>query len=71
MGQRVIVIVGPTCSGKSYLALKLATQIDGEIISADSRQVYKKLNIGTAKPSIMELKKVKHQMNLAKTSPRK
>lgn len=60
MGQRVIVIVGPTCSGKSYLGLKLAQQINGEIISADSRQIYKRLNIGTAKPTSEELQKVKH-----------
>jgi tRNA dimethylallyltransferase len=60
VGQRVIVIVGPTCSGKSYLGLKLAQQINGEIISADSRQIYKRLTIGTAKPSSKELQKVKH-----------
>ena len=60
MGQRVIVITGPTCSGKSYLGLKLAQLINGEIISADSRQIYKRLNIGTAKPTSEELQKVKH-----------
>ncbi len=60
MGQRVIVITGPTCSGKSYLGLKLAQLINGEIISADSRQIYKKLSAGTAKPSATDLQKVKH-----------
>jgi len=60
VGQRVIVITGPTCSGKSYLGLKLAQLFNGEIISADSRQIYKKLSIGTAKPSATELQKVKH-----------
>ena len=60
MGQRVIVIVGPTCSGKSYLGLKLVQLINGEIISADSRQIYKRLNIGTAKPTSEELQIVKH-----------
>ena len=60
MGQRVIVITGPTCSGKSYLGLKLAQLINGEIISADSRQIYKRLNIGTAKLSLAKLKNVKH-----------
>jgi len=60
VGQRVIVIVGPTCSGKSYLGLRLAQLINGEIISADSRQIYKQLNIGTAKPTSEELQKVKH-----------
>ncbi len=47
----VIVIVGPTCSGKTNLSLKLAQLIPSEIISADSRQIYKFLDIGTAKPS--------------------
>jgi len=60
VGQSVIVIVGPTCSGKSYLGLKLAQLINGEIISADSRQIYKRLNIATAKPTLEELQKVKH-----------
>lgn len=60
MGQRVIVIVGPTCSGKSYIGLKLGQLINGEIISADSRQIYKRLNIGTAKPTSDELRKVNH-----------
>jgi tRNA dimethylallyltransferase len=60
VGQNVIVIVGPTCSGKSYLGLKLAQLINGEIISADSRQIYKRLNIATAKPSLEDLQKVKH-----------
>lgn len=60
MGRTVIVIVGPTCSGKSYLAFKLAKLLHTEIISADSRQFYKQLNIGTAKPTIEELKEVKH-----------
>jgi tRNA dimethylallyltransferase len=60
VGQRVIVITGPTCSGKSYLGLKLAQLVSGEIISADSRQIYKQLNIGTAKPTPDELKKIKH-----------
>ncbi|MEK7162289.1 MAG: tRNA (adenosine(37)-N6)-dimethylallyltransferase MiaA [Patescibacteria group bacterium] len=47
--KKLIVIVGPTASGKSELALKLAKKINGEIIAADSRQVYKGLDIGTAK----------------------
>jgi tRNA dimethylallyltransferase len=52
--------VGPTCSGKTKLGLLLAEKFNTEIISADSRQVYKKIDIGTAKPSKEELKKVKH-----------
>lgn len=61
MGQ-VIVIAGPTCSGKTDLAISVAEKINSEIISADSRQVYKFLNIGTAKPSKAEQKKVKHNL---------
>ena len=62
MGQRVIVIAGPTCSGKTYLSLQTASLLKTEIISADSRQIYKKLIIGTAKPSQQDLKKVKHHL---------
>jgi tRNA dimethylallyltransferase len=58
--EEVIVIVGPTCSGKTHLSLCLAQKINSEIISADSRQIYKHLNIGTAKPDISDLEKVKH-----------
>src|SRR6185503_2360965 len=47
--EKIIIIVGPTASGKSELAVKLAKKIKGEIISADSRQIYKGLNIGTGK----------------------
>lgn len=60
MGKKVIVIVGPTCSGKTKLGLILAEKLKSEIISADSRQVYKYLTIGTAKPNSDELKRVKH-----------
>ena len=58
--EKVIVIVGPTCSGKTGLALLLAEMLGSEIISADSRQIYKLLDIGTAKPIDSELKKIKH-----------
>lgn len=58
--EPVIVIVGPTCSGKTFLSLKLAETLNTEIISADSRQVFKQLNIGTAKPSEEELIQIKH-----------
>lgn len=60
MERKVIVITGPTCSGKTVLSLILANKIGTEIISADSRQIYKYLNIGTAKPSAEELSGVKH-----------
>ena len=58
--EKVIVIVGPTCSGKTHLSLQLAKILETEIISADSRQVYKLLDIGTAKPTREQLKKIKH-----------
>lgn len=60
MMNYVIVILGPTCSGKTELAISLSSKINSEIISADSRQVYKFLTIGTAKPTIEQFKKVKH-----------
>jgi tRNA dimethylallyltransferase len=56
----VLVLVGPTGSGKTAISLLLADLLNGEIISADSRQVYKLMDIGTAKPSQEELRKVKH-----------
>ena len=56
----VLVLVGPTCSGKTAVSLVLATRLNGEIISADSRQVYKYLDVGTAKPSPGEREKVRH-----------
>jgi len=60
--QKVIVILGPTASGKSELAVKLAQKFNAEIISADSRQIYKGLNIGTEKITKKEMKGVKHYM---------
>lgn len=60
--NRVIVICGATASGKSDLAIKLAQELNTEIISADSLAIYKKLDIGTAKPSEEERKLVKHHL---------
>ena len=59
---KLIVILGPTASGKSDIAVKLAKKFNGEIISADSRQVYKGLNIGTGKITKKEMKGVKHYL---------
>jgi hypothetical protein len=56
----VIVIVGPTASGKTGAAIDLAKRISGEIISADSRTIYKGMDIGTAKPTKDEYKKIVH-----------
>jgi tRNA dimethylallyltransferase len=58
--NKVIVVQGPTASGKTSLAISLAQKYNTEIISADSRQFYKEMSIGTAKPSDVELKMVKH-----------
>jgi tRNA dimethylallyltransferase len=59
---RVIVILGQTATGKSSLAVKVALRLDGEIISADSRQVYKKLNIGTGKITKKEMQNIPHHL---------
>ena len=58
----VIVITGPTASGKSALALSLAERFDGEIINADSMQVYRHMDIGTAKPSLEERSRLPHHL---------
>ena len=62
MSKFLITIVGPTAIGKTSLAIKLARNYKTEIISADSRQFYKELNIGTAKPSNDELSSIKHHL---------
>lgn len=60
MNKELIVISGPTAVGKTSLAINLAKEINTEIISADSRQFYKELNIGVARPSQKELNSIKH-----------
>tara|TARA_B100001758_G_scaffold243594_1_gene253574 strand:+ start:237 stop:1145 length:909 start_codon:yes stop_codon:yes gene_type:complete len=60
--SKIILISGPTASGKSNFAIKLAKKIKGEIINADSMQVYKELRILTARPIKKELKKIKHHL---------
>jgi tRNA dimethylallyltransferase len=62
MKQKVFAIVGPTASGKTDYAIDLAKQIDGEIVSADSRLVYKGFNILCAKPTIEEMSGIKHYL---------
>ena len=59
---KIIVIVGPTASGKSALAVRLAKKFNGEIISADSRQVYRGLDIGTGKTTKQEMKGIPHHL---------
>jgi len=60
--SKIILIAGPTASGKSNFAIKIAKKINGEIINADSMQVYKQLKILTARPNKEEQKKIKHHM---------
>ena len=62
MDNKLIVILGPTASGKSELAVKLAKRFDGEIVSADSRQIYKEMAIATAKPSQKQKAAIHHHL---------
>ena len=62
MKKRILVIVGPTATGKSEVAVFLAKKFDGEVISADSRQVYKGLDIGTGKITKREMSGVPHHL---------
>ncbi len=58
----LIVLVGPTASGKTALAVEFCKEINGEVVTADSMQVYKKMNIGTAKPDESEMQDIRHHM---------
>lgn len=60
--NKLIVILGPTASGKSSLAVKLARRFRGEIVSADSRQIYKEMDIGTAKITKEEMQNIPHYL---------
>ena len=62
MKPKVIVIVGPTASGKTALSIELAKKINGEIVSCDSMQIYKDMNIGSAKPTSEEMQGIKHYL---------
>ena len=59
---KVVVICGPTASGKTSLSIELAKRINGEIISSDSMQIYKNMDIGTAKPTVKEMQGIKHYL---------
>ncbi len=59
---RVVAVGGPTASGKTALAIALAQRFDGEIVSADSMQIYRGLDIGTAKPTAAERAAVPHHL---------
>ena len=60
--KRLIIVQGPTASGKTSLAIALAKHYQTEIISGDSRQFYKEISIGTAKPTTLELNAIKHHL---------
>lgn len=60
--EKVIVICGPTASGKTALSIELAKKIDGEVVSCDSMQIYKDMDIGTAKPTKEEMQGIKHYL---------
>ena len=60
--KKLIVVLGPTASGKTEMAVKLAKKFNGEIVSADSRQVYKGMDIGTAKPTKKEMQDIPHHL---------
>ena len=62
MSKKIILIAGPTASGKSKLAIKIAKKIKGEIINADSMQVYKDFSVLSSRPSSSDLKKIKHHL---------
>lgn len=59
---KILAVIGPTASGKSALALELAKRLNGEIISCDSMQIYRRMNIGTAKPTESEMSEVRHHL---------
>ena len=60
--EKVIIICGPTASGKTALSIELAKKIDGEVVSCDSMQIYKDMDIGTAKPTKEEMQGIKHYL---------
>ena len=60
--SKIILISGPTASGKSIFALKVAKKVDGEIINADSMQVFKEFKILSSRPTLSQTKKAKHHL---------
>ena len=62
MSKKLILLAGPTASGKSKLAIQLAKKLNGEIINADSMQIYKEFSILSSRPTKLEIKKVKHHL---------
>ncbi|MCI8869112.1 MAG: tRNA (adenosine(37)-N6)-dimethylallyltransferase MiaA [Lawsonibacter sp.] len=62
MAQRILAVVGPTAAGKTRLAVELALRCSGEVVSADSMQIYRSMDIGTAKPTREEMRGIPHHM---------
>lgn len=62
MAKKIIAVAGPTASGKTALAVDIAERVGGEVVSCDSMQIYKNMNIGTAKPQKSELRGIPHYM---------
>lgn len=62
MKQKLIVVAGPTASGKTRLTIDIAKSVNGEIVNADSMQIYKYMNIGSAKPTLEEQSEAKHHL---------
>jgi tRNA dimethylallyltransferase len=60
--QKIVIILGPTAVGKSELALRLALELNAEIVNADSQQVYRYMDVGTGKPSVAERRRVRHHV---------
>ena len=60
--DKIICVVGPTASGKTALAIELAKELNGEVISCDSMQIYRRMDIGTAKPTAEEMQGIRHHM---------
>ena len=60
--DKLICVVGPTASGKTALAVRLAKALDGEVVSCDSMQIYRRMDVGTAKPAAEEMDGVPHHM---------
>ena len=60
--SKVLAVVGPTASGKTWLAVQLAKKFNGEIISCDSMQIYRYMTVGTAKPTALEMEGIPHHL---------
>ena len=62
MSKKIILLAGPTASGKSKLAISLAKKLNGEIINADSMQIFREFKILSSRPNLIDTKKIKHHL---------